>query len=138
MELDSAPDELGGLSIADALLEPTRIYATPVQELTRTVDVRGMAHITGGGIPGNLTRQFPEGTGAKIDLSSWKRPAVFDWLAGLGVEEQEMRSVFNLGVGFAAIVEQESVDAALTALERGGCAGWIAGTVTASPGVELT
>ena len=127
VDLDSTPAELGGVSVADALLEPTRIYATPVHELTRTVDVRGMAHITGGGLPGNLTRQFPEGTGATIDLSSWTRPAVFDWLAGLGVEEQEMRSVFNLGVGFAAVVEQESVDTALTALERGGCPGWVAG-----------
>ncbi len=63
---------------------------------------------------------------------------MFDWLAGLGVEEQEMRSVFNLGVGFAAVVEQESVDTALTALERGGCPGWVAGTVTTSAGVELT
>ncbi len=63
---------------------------------------------------------------------------MFDWLAGLGVEEQEMRSVFNLGVGFAAVVEQESVETALTALERGGCPGWVAGTVTASAGVELT
>lgn len=138
VDLDSTPAELGGVSVADALLEPTRIYATPVHELTRTVDVRGMAHITGGGLPGNLTRQFPEGTGATIDLSSWTRPAVFDWLAGLGVEEQEMRSVFNLGVGFAAVVEQESVETALTALERGGCPGWVAGTVTASAGVELT
>lgn len=138
VDLDSTPAELGGASVADVLLEPTRIYATPVHELTRTVDVRGMAHITGGGIPGNLTRQFPEGTGAKIDLSSWTRPAVFDWLAGLGVEEQEMRSVFNLGVGFAAVVEQESVETALTALERGGCPGWVAGAVTASAGVDLT
>ena len=135
--LDATPAELGGASVAEALLEPTRIYAKPVHELVRTVDVRGMAHITGGGLLGNLVRQFPDGLGARINLDSWKRPAVFDWLASLGVEEDEMRRVFNLGVGYIAVVEQASVGAALTALERGGCPGWPAGEVTAVPGVEL-
>jgi phosphoribosylformylglycinamidine cyclo-ligase len=137
VDLASTPDELGGASVADALLEPTRIYARPVNELTRTVDVRAMAHITGGGVTGNLTRQFPEGFGVRLNLDSWERPAVFGWLAGLGVEEDEMRSVFNLGIGYVAVVEQDSVDAALTALERGGCPGWVVGEVTTSPGVEL-
>ncbi len=59
----------------------------------------------------------------RLNLDSWERPAVFGWLAGLGVEEDEMRSVFNLGIGYVAVVEQDSVDAALTALERGGCPG---------------
>jgi phosphoribosylformylglycinamidine cyclo-ligase len=137
VDLDSTPAELGGASVADALMEPTRIYARAANEIVRTVDVRGMAHITGGGVLGNLVRQFPEGTGARIDLGSWTRPAVFDWLAGLGVEEDEMRSVFNLGIGYVAVVEQGSVDAALKALERAECPGWVAGEVTASAGVEL-
>jgi phosphoribosylformylglycinamidine cyclo-ligase len=137
VSLDATPDALGGASVADALLEPTRIYARPVAELTRTVDVRGMAHITGGGIVGNLTRQFPDGLGARLDQSSWTRPAVFDWLGSLGVEEDELRSVFNLGIGYAAIVEADSVDAALGALERGGCPGFVAGEVVAGTGVEL-
>jgi phosphoribosylformylglycinamidine cyclo-ligase len=137
IDLTSTPAELAGASVADALLEPTRIYARPVHELTRTVDVRAMAHITGGGVTGNLTRQFPEGLGVRLNLDSWVRPPVFDWLAGLGVEEDEMRSVFNLGIGYVAVVEQDSVAAALTALERGGCPGWVAGEVTTTPGVEL-
>ncbi len=137
IDLDSTPPELGGTSVAEALLEPTRIYARPVNELTRTVDVRAMAHITGGGVTGNLTRQFPDGLGARLNLDSWVRPPVFDWIAGLGVEEDEMRSVFNLGVGYVAVVEPESVPAALKALERGGCPGWLAGEVTETPGVEL-
>jgi len=131
------PDGLGGASVADALLEPTRIYARPVAELCRTVDVRGMAHITGGGIPGNLTRQFPEGLGAEIDLAAFERPPVFTWLGSLGVEEDELRRVFNLGLGFAAVVEAESAATALTALERGGCPGFVAGTVVEGAGVRF-
>jgi phosphoribosylformylglycinamidine cyclo-ligase len=108
-----------------------------VGELTRTVDVRAMAHITGGGIPGNLTRQFPEGLGAEIDLGSWPRPPVFDWLASLGVEEDELRRVFNLGLGFAAVIEPDATPAALAALERGGCPGFVAGSVGEGAGVRF-
>jgi phosphoribosylformylglycinamidine cyclo-ligase len=135
--LADTPDGLGGASVADALLEPTRIYASAVAELCRTVDVRAMAHITGGGIPGNLCRQFPGGLGARIDLGSWQRPAVFGWLGSLGVEEAELRQVFNLGMGYAAVVAAGDVEPALRALERGGCSGWEAGQVTAGEGVEL-
>ncbi|MGN6379827.1 MAG: phosphoribosylformylglycinamidine cyclo-ligase [Gaiellales bacterium] len=135
--LDSTPPELEGRSVADALLEPTRIYAGAVAEVMRTVDVRAMAHITGGGIPGNLTRQFPVGLGARISLTAWQRPPVFGWLAGLGVEEAEMRRVFNLGLGYTVVVAPDDAPAALRALERGGCAGFDAGRVTAGEGVEL-
>jgi phosphoribosylformylglycinamidine cyclo-ligase len=135
--LDATPDGLRGATVADALLEPTRIYAAPVNELLRTVDVRGMAHITGGGIPGNLTRQFPEGLGAEIDLCAWERPAAFGWLGSLGVEEDELRRVFNLGLGYAAVVAAESAPVALTALERGGCPGFLAGTVVEGSGVRF-
>jgi phosphoribosylformylglycinamidine cyclo-ligase len=135
--LDDTPSELGGRSVAEALLEPTSIYARPVAELTRTVDVRAMAHITGGGILGNLGRQLPDGLAALISLGSWQRPAVFGWLAGLGVEEDEMRRVFNLGLGFAVVVTADDAPAALRALERGGCAGWEAGQVVSGEGVEL-
>jgi phosphoribosylformylglycinamidine cyclo-ligase len=135
--LDATPDDLGGASVADALLEPTRIYARPVNELLRTVDVRAMAHITGGGIPGNLARQFPERLGAEIDLGSWERPAVFAWLASLGVEEDELRRVFNLGMGYSAVVAAESASVALAALQRGGCAGFVAGSVVEGAGVRF-
>jgi phosphoribosylformylglycinamidine cyclo-ligase len=135
--LDAAPDGLGGATVADALLEPTRIYAAPVNELLRTVDVRAMAHITGGGIPGNLVRQFPQGLGAEIDLGSWERPAVFGWLGSLGVEEEELRRVFNLGLGYAAVVAAESAPVALAALERGGCPGFVAGSVVEGTGVRF-
>ncbi|HYX83648.1 MAG TPA: phosphoribosylformylglycinamidine cyclo-ligase [Gaiellales bacterium] len=136
--LDESPAALGGATVADALLEPTAIYARPVAELTRTVDVRGMAHITGGGIPGNLARQFPAGLGAEIDMGTWERPPVFRWLASLGVEEDEMRRVFNLGLGFACVVATESSDVATAALQRGGLAGaFVAGRVVEGEGVTL-
>jgi phosphoribosylformylglycinamidine cyclo-ligase len=131
------PEGLGGATVADALLEPTRIYARPVAELCRTVDVRAMAHITGGGIPGNLARQFPDGLGAEINLGAFERPPVFGWLGSLGVEEDELRRVFNLGLGYAAVVEADSAPAALSALERGGCPGFLAGTVVEGAGVRF-
>ena len=131
------PEGLGGASVADALLEPTRIYARPVAELCRTVDVRAMAHITGGGIPGNLARQFPDGLGAEIDLGAFERPAVFGWLGSLGVEEDELRRVFNLGLGYAAVVEADSASVALAAVERGGCPGFLTGTVVEATGVRF-
>jgi phosphoribosylformylglycinamidine cyclo-ligase len=96
-----------------------------------------MAHITGGGIPGNLARQFREGLGAEIDLGAFERPRVFGWLGSLGVEEDELRRVFNLGLGYAAVVERSAVAAALAALERGGCPGFVAGAVVDGPGVRF-
>jgi phosphoribosylformylglycinamidine cyclo-ligase len=135
--LDDTPAALAGASVADAVLEPTAIYARAVNELTRTVDVRGMAHITGGGIPGNLVRQFPAGLGAEIDTASWERQPVFAWIASLGVEDDEMWRVFNMGVGFACVVASESCEVALKALERGGTPGFVAGRVVEGEGVTL-
>ena len=135
--LDDRPEGLGEASVADALLEPTRIYARPIRELTATVDVRAMAHITGGGIPGNLARPLPAGLAAEIELGSWERPAVFTWLASLGVEEDEMRRVFNLGLGYAAIVAADASEVALRALDRAGERAWVAGRVVEGSGVLL-
>jgi phosphoribosylformylglycinamidine cyclo-ligase len=137
VSLGDTPAELGGASIADALLEPTRIYAKAVRLLTATLDVRAMAHITGGGIPGNLARPLPAGLGVEIDLSSWERPAVFGWLASLGVEEDEMRRVFNLGMGYAAVVSADDAELSLATLERAGEQAWIAGRVAEGEGVRF-
>jgi phosphoribosylformylglycinamidine cyclo-ligase len=137
VELRDAEPALGARSVAEELLEPTRIYAAAVAELTRSVDVRGMAHITGGGIPGNLARQFPDGLAARIELGSWTRPPVFGWIASLGVQEDEMRRVFNLGIGYVCVVARADTGPALAALERSGCPGWLAGEVVAGAGVEL-
>ena len=89
---------------ADLLLPPTRLYLEDVRRLREACDVRALAHVTGGGIPGNLPRVLPAGLGARIDADSWERPAVFAWLAGRGIPEDEQRRVFNIGIGFCAIV----------------------------------
>ncbi len=89
---------------ADLLLPPTRLYLEDVRRLRSTCDVRGLAHVTGGGIPGNLPRVLPAGLRARVDPGSWERPAVYGWLDDRAVPEEEQRQVFNLGIGFCAVV----------------------------------
>jgi phosphoribosylformylglycinamidine cyclo-ligase len=87
------------------LLAPTRLYLDDVRALRRDADVRALAHVTGGGIPGNLSRVLPDGVRAAIDWESWERPPVFEWLAR-HVPEEELRRVFNLGIGYCAVVPE--------------------------------
>jgi phosphoribosylformylglycinamidine cyclo-ligase len=91
---------------ADMLLAPHRLYLDEVRELRAQADVKALAHVTGGGLLGNLSRVLPEGVQARIDWDSWERPPVFHWLAEQGVEEEEARRVFNLGIGMCAIVPE--------------------------------
>lgn len=103
LDVKDRPAKLGGRSVGETLLEPTRLYAKHTQAvLGAGIDVHAMTHITGGGLPGNLPRVLPEPLGAKL-TSGWKKPAVFDLVAEK-VEEHEMRRVFNLGVGFVFVV----------------------------------
>jgi len=88
----------------DLLLPPTRLYLDDVRNLRARCDVRGLAHVTGGGIPGNLPRALPAGLGAVVDPTSWERPPVYAWLDEHGVAEGEQRRVFNLGIGYCAVV----------------------------------
>ncbi len=85
------------------LLAPTRLYLDDVRRLRARADVRALAHVTGGGILGNLSRVLPDGLRAEIDWSAWERPPVFEWLAR-HVDEAELRRVFNLGIGYLAVV----------------------------------
>jgi phosphoribosylformylglycinamidine cyclo-ligase len=91
---------------ADLLLAPHRLYIDEVRALRAAADVKALAHVTGGGILGNLTRVLPDGVEAQIDWSAWERPPVFHWLAGRGIEEDELRRVFNLGIGMCAVVPE--------------------------------
>jgi phosphoribosylformylglycinamidine cyclo-ligase len=91
----------------DDLLAPTRLYLDDVRRLRRTA--HAFAHVTGGGILGNLERVLPEGLRAELDWDAWERPPVFDWLAR-HVEEEELRRVFNLGIGFCAVVGESRTD----------------------------
>jgi phosphoribosylformylglycinamidine cyclo-ligase len=89
---------------AELLLTPHRLYLHEVGELRARAGVRALAHVTGGGILGNLSRVLPDGLEARIEWNSWERPRVFAWLADRGVAEDELRRVFNLGIGMCAIV----------------------------------
>jgi phosphoribosylformylglycinamidine cyclo-ligase len=89
---------------ADLLLAPTRLYLDDVRRLRAACDVRALAHVTGGGLTGNLARVLPAGLGARLYPASWSRPAVFSWLDDQGVPEEEQRRVFNLGIGYCAVV----------------------------------
>jgi phosphoribosylformylglycinamidine cyclo-ligase len=90
----------------ELLLAPHRLYLDDVRTLRGVADVRALAHVTGGGILGNLTRALPDGVEARIDWDSWERPPVFAWLVAQGIEEDELRRVFNLGVGMCAVVPE--------------------------------
>ena len=89
---------------ADLLLPPTRLYLHEVRELQARADVRALAHVTGGGIQGNLSRVLPDGARAELDWGAWQRPPVYEWLGEQGVAEDEQRRVFNLGIGMCAVV----------------------------------
>jgi phosphoribosylformylglycinamidine cyclo-ligase len=96
---------------ADLLLEPHRLYVTEVRDLRRRADVKALAHVTGGGILGNLPRVLPEGVQAEIDWDAWERPPVFAWLTERGVPEEDQRRIFNLGIGMCAVVPERDAGA---------------------------
>jgi phosphoribosylformylglycinamidine cyclo-ligase len=103
---------------ADLLLAPHRLYLDDVRALRAHADVKALAHVTGGGILGNLSRVLPAGVGARIDWDAWERPPVFEWLSDRGVSEEEARRVFNLGIGMCAVVPEAPAGAiAIGALE---------------------
>jgi phosphoribosylformylglycinamidine cyclo-ligase len=98
---------------AELILPPTRLYLDAVRHLRAQCDVRALAHVTGGGILGNLPRVLPAGLRAEIDWRSWERPAVYAWLDEQGVAEDEQRRVFNLGIGMCAVVSERDAGAGL-------------------------
>jgi phosphoribosylformylglycinamidine cyclo-ligase len=135
----SYSDRPAGLDrpVGEVYLEPHRAYVREVAKLRDTVEVRGMAHVTGGGLVGNLPRALG-GLGARFDAGSWEEPAVFGLIRSLGgVPEAEMRRVFNLGVGFCAVVPPEQTEKGLEALRGAGCKAWRIGEVVEGGGVEF-
>ena len=136
LSYDDTPGPLDR-SVGEAYLEPHRAYVQEIQTLREGVGVRGMAHITGGGLIGNLPRALG-GLGAELDAGSWPEPPVFGLIRTLGnVPDDEMRRVFNLGVGFCAVVAPEDAERALGTLRAAGCEAWRIGTVTERPGVRF-
>ncbi len=134
-------DEFPGLgrSVADVLLEPTRIYAGAVRALLKDAEVHAMAHITGGGITGNLPRVLPEGCRAIVRRRAWDVPAIFRVLQQQGrVDDVEMFRTFNMGIGYVVVVPAAGADRATTALRAAGETVHILGEIVAGErGVEL-
>ncbi|MEM9402900.1 MAG: phosphoribosylformylglycinamidine cyclo-ligase [Pseudomonadota bacterium] len=123
--------QIGAEPAAVRLLAPTRIYVKAILDLMQSISVRGLSHITGGGLTENLPRILPAGLQADIDTASWQQGAVFDWLMQHGnIAIDEMRRTFNCGVGMVVIVREQDADAALQSLASSGEQVWRLGTVT--------
>jgi phosphoribosylformylglycinamidine cyclo-ligase len=120
-----------GTTVGEALLTPTRIYVRPVLALLRAgVPVHAMAHVTGGGLAGNLPRVLPAGCRAVIRGDAWPVPPVFRLVQEGGrITDAEMRRVFNMGVGFVCVVARDGAAAALGRLRRAGLAAWEIGEI---------
>ena len=129
-ELYVAREELGGKTIAEALLVPTKIYVKPVLALLEKVNVKGISHITGGGFYENIPRSIPDGLCAKIDKSAVKVLPIFDMIAKWGnIPERDMFNTYNLGVGMSVVVPAAEVEAALTVLKEQGIDAYVIGEI---------
>ena len=131
-ELYSPRDELGGKTIAESLLVPTRIYVKPVLALLEKVNVRGISHITGGGFYENIPRSIPNGLCACIDKSAVRVLPIFDVIASWGnIPERDMYNTYNMGVGMSIVVPAEEVDTALEILRSYGEDAYVIGHIEA-------
>ena len=139
LDLGEKHEELGGATLGKTLLTPTRIYSRPIVALLRRYKVKrivsGMAHITGGGLPGNVKRVLPEEVDARIDTATWTVPPIFTLLQERGgVDADEMARVFNLGVGFVLIVRPTFADSVERQLKRLGEDAFVIGRVVKGTG----
>ena len=135
LALEDKPAELGGIALGEEMLRPTRIYVPEILPLLQRFRIRGAAHITGGGLAGNVRRILPEGLQAEIDASSWKAPPIFGLIEKLGpVGPEEMARTFNMGIGFVLVVPPEEAGAVLSALERAAVPACRIGAITSGAG----
>ena len=136
-DLSHIPSELDA-PLAEILLEPTSIYVKPVLEAMKAHPISAMAHITGGGIPGNLARIIPDGLGARVHLNAFPRPPVFQWLLNEGVELGEALDVFNMGLGLVLVVPEQSGKMVLEDLQNHGLSAFEVGQIKSSfSGVQI-
>ena len=132
-ELYVPREELGGKTIGETLLTPTRIYVKSVLALLAEVEVKGISHITGGGFYENIPRSFPDGLGAKIKKSDVKVLPIFDLIAKYGdVPERDMYNTYNMGVGMVVVVSKEDADRAIEILRKNGDNAYLLGEVIES------
>jgi phosphoribosylformylglycinamidine cyclo-ligase len=126
---------IDGVPASERLLTPTRIYVQPVLELMRAVSIKGLAHITGGGITENLPRILDDALHAEIDTASWQQGPVFDWLADAGnIAVDEMRRTFNCGVGMIVAVDAADAAKSVEVLNASGESAWKIGRIAAGAG----
>jgi phosphoribosylformylglycinamidine cyclo-ligase len=122
----------GERTLGDAIMAPTRIYVQPLLALLRALPVKGMAHITGGGLTGNVPRILPAHVKAEIVQAAWPRPKLFEWLQREGgVAESEMHRVFNCGIGMVVVVARECVQQATQILRDAGEPALVIGSIKA-------
>jgi len=128
-------EEKLGKTVGQELLTPTRIYVSSVRKLLAEIEVHALAHITGGGIPGNLVRMIPQGLQAVINNSAWEVPPIFNLIAERGgVDETEMFNTFNMGIGFMVVLPEGNAGIALNLLEAAGEKAWLVGRI--EPGTK--
>lgn len=124
--------QIGGKSLAEAVLAPTKIYVRSVLSLMKEVDVHALAHITGGGIPGNLNRVLPDDCHAVVNESSWQWPELFTWMMETAnIERAEMYRTFNCGVGMILVVKAADADQAISHLNQAGESAFLIGEIKA-------
>lgn len=134
-----AQSPFGEGTLGRALLTPTRLYVKPALAAIRAGGVRGLAHITGGGLTENLPRVLPEGLGARVDLTAWRLPPVFRWLAAQGgLAQAELLKTFNAGIGMALVVDPARADAIAALLAAAGETVHVLGRVAPGQGVAYT
>lgn len=132
-DLKSPREELGGVSLGDALLAPTKIYVKPMLALFEKVKVKAVSHITGGGFYENIPRSIPDGYGAKITKSAIRVLPIFDLIAKTGnIPERDMFNTYNMGVGMSAVVSAKDADTALEVLKANGEDAYIIGNIVKS------
>ena len=127
-----------GMTIKEAILEPTKIYVKPILSLIKSVEVHGMAHITGGGFDENIPRSLPVGCQAVIEKNSFPVPSVFNYIQGLGrLDEREMYNVFNMGIGMVVMISKENTEKAMDVLKAAGETPYLIGYVDKGEGVRF-
>lgn len=137
MKVDDYVEELGE-TLGEALLRPTRIYADACNAVLPNFEVNGIVHITGGGFYENIPRILPEGTAVVIDVDSWEKPPIFDFISKTGdIEKREMFSTFNMGIGMMMVVDSGEAQAALEALRNAGEKAWIIGDIAEDKGEKV-
>ena len=138
-DIKTPNERLGGKSIGEALLAPTKIYVKPVLAVQEAVTIKGVSHITGGGFYENVPRSIPSGFTAKIEKASIRTPVLFDLIAEAGnIPERDMFNTFNMGVGMCMIVDRDDADTALSVLKEQGEDAYVIGEVVeGSEGVIL-